>query len=154
MGLMDWFKSLAAGKSANESDVRKAEITSPEGSVVAGLDFKTAIDAHMKWKIRLERCLEGGNEENLQVDVVSRDDQCALGKWIHGLGGERFGDLPEFQQMQVEHARFHLCAADVLTCCLAGDREGASNKLRSGDYTRASERVKLFLARLYIQVKQ
>lgn len=160
MGLMNWFKSMASGKPAEEFDEQgmadqalpPQAVQGEEGPVVAGLNFKTAIDAHMKWKVRLERCLESNNDENLQVDTVSRDDQCVLGKWIHGVGGEHFGHLREFQEMKMEHSRFHLCAGDVLTCCLAGDKEGATQRLRSGDYTRTSERVKLHLARLYVQV--
>lgn len=163
MGLMDWFKAIAGGRDAPEPAVTQSSPAAPSASaapapaqegagVIAGLDFKQAIDAHMKWKVRLERVINGNNEENLKVEVVSRDDQCPLGKWIHGGGGERFGHLREFQEMKMEHARFHLCAGDVLACCLAGDQEGATDKLRSGDYTRASERVKLHLARLYVQV--
>lgn len=159
MGMMDWFKSLAAGKFTDDqapeapAGAAVAAATEKDGDgVIAGLNFKTAIDAHMKWKVRLEKCLENDNEEGLQVEVVSRDDQCPLGKWIQGPGGERFGHLREFQEMKMEHARFHLNAGDVLACCLAGDKEGAGHKLRSGDYTRASERVKLHLARLYVQV--
>lgn len=168
MGLMDWFKRMASGKDedvcaapglveapgAAPVVVAPAEAAPEEEGTIAGLNFKTAIDAHMKWKVRLEKCLQSDNEEGLQVEIVSRDDQCPLGKWIHGVGGERFGNLREFQEMKMEHSRFHLCAGDVLACCLAGDKEGASQKLRSGDYTRASERVKLHLARLYVQVAQ
>lgn len=161
MGLMDWFRAIAGGKndastppanSAVPSVPSPTQLDNPEAGVIAGLNFKSAIDAHMKWKVRLERCINDNNEEKLKVDLVSRDDQCPLGMWIHGPGGQRFGNLREFQEMKMEHARFHLCAGDVLTCCLAGDKEGASEKLRSGDYTRASERVKLHLARLYVQV--
>lgn len=160
MGLMSWFKALAGGAepppsvaaSGQAASTQPAAEDNPEEGVVAGLDFKSAIDAHMKWKVRLERCIGGENEENLKVEIVSRDDQCPLGKWIHGVGGGRFGHLREFQEMKMEHSRFHLCAGDVLACCLAGDKEGATDKLRSGDYTRASERVKLHLARLYVQV--
>ncbi len=160
MGLMDWFRNLAAGKPA-EAPAAVQPVAAPVASapaqdgegMVAGLDFKSAIDAHMKWKMRLEKCLAGNSEEGLRVELVSRDDQCPLGTWIHGVGGDRFGNLREFQEMKMEHSRFHLCAGDVLSCCLAGDKEGAEQKLRSGDYTRASERVKLHLARLYVQVK-
>ena len=157
MGLMDWFKNLAAGKPAEAPPPApapqhpSAPVQEEEG-LVAGLNFKTAIDAHMKWKVRLEKCMQNDNDEGLQVDLVSRDDQCPLGQWIHGIGGARFGNLREFQEMKMEHARFHLCAGDVLACCLAGDKEGAGQKLRSGEYTRASERVKLHLARLYVHV--
>jgi len=163
MGLINWFKALATGKpeGATAADASLAAPAAPvevqddpESGVIAGLNFKSAIDAHMKWKLRLERCISDDNQEKLKVDAVSRDDQCPLGMWIHGPGGQRFGHIREFQEMKMEHARFHLSAGDVLACCLAGDKEGASDKLRSGDYTRASERVKLHLARLYVQLTE
>jgi hypothetical protein len=164
MGLLNWFKALATGKpdaetaAPDKTPAASAPVAvaqdDPESGVIAGLNFKSAIDAHMKWKLRLERCISDDNQEKLKVDVVSRDDQCPLGMWIHGPGGQRFGNLREFQEMKMEHARFHLSAGDVLACCLAGDKEGASDKLRSGDYTRTSERVKLHLARLYVQLSE
>ncbi|MEW5769275.1 MAG: CZB domain-containing protein [Pseudomonadota bacterium] len=157
MGLLDWFKALASGKEVSEPEATGAaqgapEAADPDAGVVAGLDFKGAINAHMAWKVRLEKCINDTSEEELHVDVVSRDDQCVLGKWIHGPGGERFGHLREFQEMKMEHMRFHLGAGDVLACCQAGDKEGAMDKLRAGDYTRASARVKLHLSRLYVQL--
>lgn len=144
MGLMNWIKGAPAEKASETPDLS-------EGAALAGLNFMSAIDAHMKWKVRLERCLENDNKENLQVSVISKDDQCLLGKWIYGPGGDAYGHLPEFQEMKKEHARFHRCAGEVLGCCLAGDKQGAGEKLRGGDYVRASERVKLQLARLYVQ---
>jgi hypothetical protein len=163
MGMLDWFKALAAGKAAEAPAAPAATAAQAGGAppsapveegegVVAGLNFKTAIDAHMKWKIRLEQYIQGKSQEDLKVEVISRDDQCPLGKWIHSAGSNRFGHLREFQEMKMEHSRFHLCAGDVLACAVAGDAEGAMQKLRSGDYVRASERVKLHLARLYVQV--
>ncbi len=156
MGLMGWVKSLATRRpppvSANPG-VGASQSLTAEGAVLAGLNFKSAIDAHMKWKVRLESCLSSDNQEKLQVEVVSRDDQCVLGKWIYGAGGEHFGHMPKFQEMKNDHAQFHQCAGEVLSCCLAGDKEGASRKLLSGEYPRSSERVKLHLARLYVQVK-
>jgi Chemoreceptor zinc-binding domain len=157
MGLMGWVKSLTKGESdraAEESaETHQAAPQAEDGAVLAGLNFKTAIDAHMKWKARLEQCLGNSNAEKLEVGVVSSDDQCVLGKWIHGPGDEHYGHLEQFQEMKTEHARFHRCAGEVLTHCLAGDMENASSKLHSGDYPRTSERVKLHLARLYVQVK-
>lgn len=157
MGLMSWFRALAGGQETAAPESHAADPGSvpkddPESGHIAGLDFKGAIDAHMAWKIRLEKCISGVSEEELQVDVISRDDQCVLGKWIHGPGGTRFGHLREFQEMKMEHMRFHLSAGDVLACCLAGDNEGAREKLKGGEYVRASSRVKLHLSRLYVQL--
>lgn len=160
MGLFDWFKALASGKDQAEPVEEAAPTqtgtadTNADSGMIAGLDFKGAINAHIAWKVRLEKCINGDNEEHLQVDVISRDDQCVLGKWIHGTGGQQFGQLREFQEMKMEHMRFHLGAGDVLACCLAGDKEGAAEKLKSGDYSRASSRVKLHLSRLYVQLSE
>ena len=159
MGLLNWFKALASGKEAAPPD-HDAPPPAPADGVqddadsgkIAGLDFKGAIDAHMAWKVRLEKCMAGNNEEGLKVDTVSRDDQCVLGKWIHGPGGDKFGHMREFQEMKMEHMRFHLAAGDVLACCVAGDKDGASDKLKGGEYPRASARVKLHLSRLYVQL--
>lgn len=156
MGLLRWVKALTSGQSDKSDDAgsEPADAAPPAegGGELAGLNFRSAIDAHMKWKARLESCLSDASEEKLDVAVVSCDDQCLLGRWIYGAGGQHYGDLPEFQQMKEEHARFHHCAGEVLTCCQAGDKEGANRKLISGDYPRTSERVKLHLARLYVQV--
>ena len=160
MGLLNWFKALASGKEEAEpaAEASSAPTTSAsaaadaDSGMIAGLDFKGAINAHMAWKVRLEKCIGGANEENLHVETVSRDDACILGKWIYSTGGQQFGHLREFQEMKMEHMRFHLGAGDVLACCLAGDKEGASEKLKTGDYPRASARVKLHLSRLYVQI--
>ena len=164
MGLFDWFKTLASGKDAdrhdvpaNAGDTRVAEPDhaledDPDAGLVAGLNFKTAIDAHMLWKSRLKKVIDGTNSEQLDVDTVSRDDKCVLGKWINGPGREKFGALREFQELKMDHAHFHLAAGDILACAFAGDTEGAEHRLNTGEYTRISERVKLHLARLYIQI--
>ena len=49
-----------------------------------------AINAHIHWKIRLEKYLDGTSEEKLDPKLVSRDDQCKLGKWIHGRHSSTF----------------------------------------------------------------
>lgn len=163
MGLFDWFKTLAGGKDAQHTDAgnsvesattqaREALEDDPDAGLVAGLNFKTAIDAHMLWKTRLKKVIDGTNTEPLDVDTVSRDDKCVLGKWINGPGSQKFGSLREFQELKMDHAHFHLAAGDILSCALAGDMEGAEHRLNTGEYTRISERVKLHLARLYIQL--
>ena len=80
MGMLDWFKQIAGG--------REAALPDEEGSAeLAGLDFKTAIDAHMKWKVRLEAVIDGRSEETLEVAVVSCDNRCTLGQWLEDPEG-------------------------------------------------------------------
>jgi hypothetical protein len=152
MGILDWFRGVASGR--NEKDVASSAISAGEdkGTVVGGLDFKSAVDAHMKWKKRLEDYISGNSQETLEVGVISRDYQCVLGKWIYGEGGERFGYSETFFDMKAHHTLFHRSAGEVLAAAQAGDKDRALHLLFKGDYARASERVKRYLAKLFVLV--
>lgn len=150
MGLMDWFRKIAGG---GKDDGAQAQAPADDkGAEVAGLNFKSAVDAHMKWKIRLETYINGTSREDLKVEVVSRDDQCPLGKWIYSQGGGRFGYSETFFDMKAHHAHFHRCAGEVLAAAQAGEKDRAMRLLQQGDYVRASERVKKLLAKLFVLV--
>ncbi len=64
------------------------------------LDFMGAIEAHIRWKVRLESYISGEGREQLDPDVVGKDNQCALGKWIYGPGGQKYNALTVFQEPQ------------------------------------------------------
>ncbi|HZV53723.1 MAG TPA: CZB domain-containing protein [Rhodocyclaceae bacterium] len=155
MGIMDWFKQIAGGDSQPESGKAAPAVPAPSedrGAEVGGLNFKSAVDAHMKWKIRLESYINGTSTEALKVDVVCRDDQCPLGKWIYSRGGGEFGYSETFFDMKAHHANFHRCAGEVLASAQAGEKKKALDLLHHGDYVRASERVKKLLAKLFVLV--
>jgi len=149
MGIFDWFAKSPAPADAATAKSGNDDTKSTE---VGGLDFKSAVDAHMKWKIRLDAYINGTSSENLKADVVCRDDQCPLGKWIYGRGGGEFGYSETFFDMKAHHANFHRCAGEILTTAQAGDKERALRLLHHGDYVRASERVKKLLAKLFVLV--
>lgn len=117
------------------------------------IDFFTAIEAHVRWKIRLEAYIAGISGEKLDPEVVSRDDQCALGKWIHGSGGVRFGSHPRFLELREIHALFHKNAGDVIRAIQRGDTETARASLLKGEYAHSSQRVKAELARLALELE-
>ena len=148
MGMLDWFKSIMGGDDKSAAPV--AGVADDKGAELAGLNFKTAVDAHMKWKVRLESYIGGTSTEELKVEVVCRDDQCPLGKWIYDKGGEKFGFSETFFDMKAHHALFHRSAGGVLSAAQSGDKEAALKLLHSGDYVKASERVKMLLARMFV----
>jgi len=152
VGLLDWFRNIADGgkKSVDATKSAVAVEAETRGAEVAGLNFKTAVDAHMKWKVRLESFINGTSTEELKAEVICRDDQCPLGKWIYDKGGEKFGFSETFFDMRAHHALFHRCAADVLVTAQAGEKEKALSLLHKGDYVKASEKVKMLLARLFV----
>ncbi len=151
MGALDWFKRLLGeGPAAKTTDAAPA--IDPAAAEFGGLNFMTAIEAHIKWKSRLETYIQGTSKEDLKVEVVCRDDQCPLGKWIYSVGGERFGTLDTFGDMKGQHALFHQCAGRILQTAQAGQKEEAMRLLQYGDYVRASEQVKRLLAKLYVRL--
>ena len=56
--------------------------------------------------------------------------------------------------MKAMHAHFHTCAGHVLAAAQQGRKDEALHMLDHGDYVRASERVKMQLARLYVQISE
>ena len=147
MSALNWFKRILGQQS--EVAAQPPVETSAE---LAGLNFMTAIEAHTKWKGRLESYIDGTSDEDLKVEVICRDDQCPLGKWIYGTGGERFGTIETFGEMKGQHALFHQCAGRIVETAQAGKKDEARRLLQYGDYVRASEQVKRLLAKLYVRL--
>ncbi|MCC6657895.1 MAG: CZB domain-containing protein [Rhodocyclaceae bacterium] len=148
MSALDWFKRILGQKADEAAPPAPAEASME----VAGLNFMTAIEAHIKWKTRLETYIQGTSQEDLKVETVCRDDQCPLGKWIYSTGGERFGTIDTFGEMKGQHALFHQCAGRVLETAQQGKKEEAMRLLQYGDYVRASEQVKRLLAKLSVRL--
>ncbi len=153
MGIFNWFKRLASAETVHEANSPPP----PEGNhgaELGGLNFMAAIDVHMKWKGRLESYIQGASGEEMQVEIVSRDDQCQLGQWIYGAGAAQYGTLDTFAEMRAQHAHFHVCAGKVLATAKEGRKQDALHMLAHGDYLRASERIKMLLAKLYVQIAE
>jgi hypothetical protein len=150
MAIVSWFTRQTPSTEA------EADEPPPErrGAEAGGLNFMAAIDVHMRWRSRLESFIQGTSGENLTLDAIGRDDRCELGHWIHGVGAERYGTLDTFAEMKAQHAHFHVCAGKVLATALADRKKEALHMLTHGDYLRASERVKMLLAKLYVQIAE
>ena len=156
MGFRSWILGLLGG-TEKEQETPAAppplRTRDPIEEEAAGLNFYTAIEAHQKWKVRLMAVIEGDTSEGLSVEVIGRDDQCALGKWIHGVG-IRFAQAEEFTRLKKNHAFFHECAAQVLRMAQSGDKDSALEELRRGTYSRASNDVVQDLAVMYRRATQ
>ncbi len=98
-----------------------------QSAAPSSLDFDGVIQAHMSWKHKLRNFLAGEGEA-LDPNVVSRDDKCVLGCWIHGEGQRYVGETG-YTRLRASHADFHRCAGDVIRAKLAGDDVGAKRLL-------------------------
>lgn len=163
MSFGNWLKRVFTAKQDDVTTVLEEKISTEAAGAVsaeadpvheeaAGLNFRSAIEAHQGWKVKLQRALDDGTAHELSVANLCRDDLCVLGKWIHGSGGEQFGNVELFQKLQKDHAHFHHCAGSVLEMVQSGDgekKEAAQQELNSGEYLKASQEVILDLAELY-----
>ena len=128
-------------------------VSSLDQNEVVALDFKGAIDAHMKWKARLSRYVEGTSTESLDAGVVSQDDQCVLGKWIYGVGLASYGGEPLFKELKAVHARFHASAGQIVAEVHKGNAGRAQDMLNRGDYSKISRDITHLLAKLFVRFK-
>ena len=101
------------------------------------MNFEEAITAHSQWKIRLQGVVQGTTKEVLDPKVIGVDDQCALGKWIHGEA-RTYSAHAEYCELLKAHAEFHACAAEVLRTAESGQREKAKAMVDVGKFHEIS----------------
>ena len=121
----------------DRDDGSKAEIRK---TIRSEINIVECIDAHMKWKGRLQSYLDGSSKEQLDPMVICRDDQCVLGKWIHGPALKYFHGNEDFQKLRSDHANFHYVAGSVVKKAQDNDLAG-SEALLKNEYARASRDV-------------
>jgi len=104
------------------------------------INIMEAINAHVRWKIRLEKYVDGTSEEKLDPKIICRDDQCQLGKWINGPALAHFQDDAGLVTLRDDHAQFHIIAGEVVNKMHANDKVAAEDLLK-GEYMEASRKV-------------
>lgn len=137
---MGLFSGVASLLRLNLDAASKAEISSE-------IDLSRAVESHIRWKLRLRNYLDGKSDEQLDPSVICRDDQCELGKWIHGAGMNHFHDLPPFHELRSDHAEFHQIAGKVVRHAQSNEHPRAETLLRE-DYARVSHKVVMALTEL------
>lgn len=104
------------------------------------MDFDQAITAHIQWKQKLVAYLKKPDHSLSPIDA-ERPDKCDLGKWIAGEGAKH-GNMPEFQTLRSEHARFHKAAASVIRHADSGQNVSEEVSLGSkSEFSSASSAV-------------
>jgi len=126
----------------------------PEGAAVAavaahdseGFDFDKAIEAHRAWKVKLRGAI--AERQQLDAATICRDDQCPLGRWLHGDGSRRWSTQPGFVALLDRHADFHRAAGSVAERINRSAYDDAERLIGSGsDFARLSIEVSTLLTR-------
>ncbi len=92
--------------------------------MVAGMSdlaqqIQRAVGAHGMWKTRLKDAIASGRSE-FTVEMVTRDDRCDFGRWLHTEADPTMKASPHYQKVRELHAAFHRQAAAVLAHAVAG----------------------------------
>ncbi len=104
------------------------------------MNLDDAIQAHGEWKVKLRMAIN--KKEQLDATTISADNQCPLGKWLHGEAKQKYSKLTSFLPCVTEHAKFHKCAGNVARTVNAGKYPEADNMLSSGtEFMQASSAV-------------
>lgn len=158
MGLFDWFRDIFGGQAATQEERKEVErVATAIGKIdsanaeVGGLNFLSALDAHMIWRTRLEDVINGVSKEKLDPAAIEKDNQCVLGKWLYG-DGAIFEKLEGFRKLKVSHAELHKMAAKIATKALTGNKTEAQ-ELLAGEYRRTSVQIGGLLANLHAETK-
>jgi hypothetical protein len=155
MGMLDWFRRRArADATAPGDDAADTALAERGAAEYGGLDFYKAIEAHQRWKVRLAAHIRGESTERLDWQVVCRDDQCALGQWLHQGARVPEAQHAMFTRLIAEHAEFHRRAGEVVQLVDDGQRERALRQITNGDYARASHRVVASLSQLFLELNE
>ncbi len=142
---MGFFSRLFGNNGEEEAKIRE--------TIRSEINIFECIDAHMKWKGRLQSYLDGTSQEQLDPMIICRDDQCVLGKWIHGPALNYFHNDEGFHKLRADHANFHFVAGSVVKKMQDNDRAG-SDALLKNEYARASREVIQDLTELNKQLNQ
>lgn len=104
------------------------------------MDLDKAVAAHMQWKLKLRTAIV--RKEQLDAVSACRDDQCELGKWLHGPGRMQYGAQGTFTRLVQTHRTFHTEVGNVAREVNAGRYPQAEALLASGSaFTKASTDV-------------
>ncbi|MEW5904972.1 MAG: CZB domain-containing protein [Pseudomonadota bacterium] len=105
------------------------------------INIMDEINAHIAWKIRLQKYLEGDANARIEVDQVMRDDQCELGKWLHGPALQHFGaSNTGIKMLTAQHERLHMAAGFVVRNIENNDL-AAAKKIMNGEFKKAFHEV-------------
>jgi methyl-accepting chemotaxis protein len=131
---------LSAGEAAGRATT-VARLAVPQRAVpnADNFSFDDAVNAHIKWKTRLVDYIEGRSSEKLEVEKVSCDDKCDLGKWLYG-SAKVHQNLGEYADLKSSHAAFHRSVGGIVQCVHDHRKEEATSKL-GGEFFQLSNQT-------------
>jgi len=92
------------------------------------MDFATARKKHHQWLDRLKELLEG--KATMTVEQAGSPRECALGKWLYGVGLKEYGSIPEMRTLEQTHKNFHEVVREVIASTVNRNEAQAKRGVR------------------------
>jgi Chemoreceptor zinc-binding domain len=77
----------------------------PVASEPSVMNFQEARDQHAEWRAKFRAAI--ATRQPLDAAAIGQDDQCILGKWLHGEAKAVYGRFPGYVDCVEKHATFH-----------------------------------------------
>jgi methyl-accepting chemotaxis protein len=116
------------------------------------MDLNTAIQKHAEWKFKFRNALLA--RAAMDANAISKDNNCEMGKWLHGDAAALYGNLPAYARCLANHAAFHVEAATVAKAVNALNKEDVERKRATGSaFSAASKKVGISIVELNIAIR-
>jgi chromosome segregation ATPase len=110
------------------------------------LDPSEAIAKHLQWKTKLRNAAL--HNETLDVEAISCDDRCAVGKWLYGSANAQWGGQPRFVDLLNRHREFHQEAGRIAQTVVDGNPQAGLSMMEAGTpFALATQAVVMALKR-------
>ena len=75
------------------------------------MDLSEAMKSHAEWNIKFRNAIS--KHDTVDIAIISADNCCALGMWLHGEGQIKYGGSRSHADCVAKHALFHQEAGKV-----------------------------------------
>jgi hypothetical protein len=111
------------------------------------MDLNKAIEKHTEWKLKFRLAIS--KQEIMEVETISKDNCCELGKWLYGESKAKLGKFASHSECISKHTAFHVEAGKVARTINSKKYAEAEAMLSVGTpYTTASNAVGVAIMRL------
>ncbi len=115
------------------------------------MDFNEAIQKHAQWKFKFRNAVL--LKEPVDVMAISKDNNCEVGKWLHGEAKALHGHCKAHAKCLADHAAFHLAAGKVADAVNGGNKDAVERLMAAGSaFAEASKKVGVSLIELQNEI--
>jgi methyl-accepting chemotaxis protein len=117
------------------------------------VDLSAAIQKHAEWKFKFRNALN--SHEAMDVAVISKDNKCEVGKWLHGEASALYAKTGSLSKCIVNHAAFHAEAGRVAAAVNAKKVDEVGQMLSPGSsFSEISRKLGVSLVELKNEIGQ